>query len=249
MNNNMVTCRGCGKEIHQSAVRCPHCGASQLTSRYKSKLTAGLLAIFIGGLGIHRFYLGQWWGLFYLLFWITGIPSLVSIIEGIVFLASNDYAWDEKHNRGVHVEGGAGGAAVVLIVVVVMVMVGLAVIGILAAIAIPAYNDFIVRAKVAGVVTSGAQAKAYVEDYTASKRAWPAVGEVISLPEPGPNGAKVTATMQENGVVVLTINDKLPSLDGKSIEFQPDISGEYFVWSCTGGTLEKRYRPAECRGE
>lgn len=247
--NNMIACRGCSKEIHQSAQRCPHCGASQLTSRYKNKLTAGLLAIFIGGLGIHRFYLGQWWGVFYLLFWITGIPSLVSIVEGIVFLASNEYAWDEKHNHGVHVAGGTGGAAVVLIVVVVMMMVGVAVIGILAAIAIPAYQDYTIRAKVAGVVANGAQAKAYVEEYTASKRAWPTVGEVLSLPEAATGGAKVTATMQENGVVVLTIKDKLPALDGKSIEFQPDISGDYFVWSCTGGTLEKRYRPAECRAE
>lgn len=247
--NNMVACRGCGKEIHQSAERCPHCGASQLTSRYKSKLTAGLLAIFIGGLGIHRFYLGQWWGLFYLLFWITGIPSLVSIVEGIVFLASNEYAWDEKHNHGVHVEGGTSGAVVVVIVVAVMFFLIIPIIGILAAIAIPAYQDYIVRAKVAGVVANGAQAKVYVEEYAASNQAWPRVGEVITLPESGPNGAKVTATMQENGVVVLTIKDNISSLDGKSIEFAPDISGEYFVWSCTGGTLEQRHRPPECRKE
>lgn len=29
MSNSMVFCRGCGKEIHESAVTCPHCGAPQ----------------------------------------------------------------------------------------------------------------------------------------------------------------------------------------------------------------------------
>lgn len=48
----MVFCRGCGKEIHESAAMCPHCGATQQSSRKssnkvgKSKSTAGILAIF-----------------------------------------------------------------------------------------------------------------------------------------------------------------------------------------------------------
>lgn len=57
----------------------------------KSKTTAGLLAIFLGGLGIHKFYLGKaGMGILYLLFCWTGIPEIVGFIEGIVYLASND---------------------------------------------------------------------------------------------------------------------------------------------------------------
>jgi TM2 domain-containing membrane protein YozV len=63
----------------------------------KDKIVAALLAIFLGALGIHRFYLGQWWGLLYLLFCWTGIPSLVSFIEGIVFLLTSDEVWDMKY--------------------------------------------------------------------------------------------------------------------------------------------------------
>ena len=62
----MIYCRGCGKEIHESAVACPHCGAAQ----GKAPLNLGdisesewlvtlLLAIFLGSLGVHRFYTGK----------------------------------------------------------------------------------------------------------------------------------------------------------------------------------------------
>jgi len=95
----MVHCRGCGREIHPTAPVCPHCGARQ-TGRPregKNKVVAGLLAIFLGGFGLHRFYLGQWWGFFYLLLFWTAIPALVSFVEGIVFLMTSDAAWDEKY--------------------------------------------------------------------------------------------------------------------------------------------------------
>ncbi len=65
----------------------------------KSKLVAGLLAIFLGGLGIHKFYLGKVGaGIVYLLFCWTYIPAIVGFIEGIVYLASNDYIFQTKHH-------------------------------------------------------------------------------------------------------------------------------------------------------
>src|SRR5690348_3413444 len=93
----MVYCRGCGKEIHDSAIACPHCGAQQRVRPGKSKVTAGFLALFLGGLGIHRFYLGQWWGIFYLLFCWTLIPSLVAFVEAIVFFVTDDASWNAKY--------------------------------------------------------------------------------------------------------------------------------------------------------
>jgi TM2 domain-containing membrane protein YozV len=53
----------------------------------KSKTTAGILAILLGGLGVHKFYLGQiLMGLLYLFFCWTFIPAIVALIEGIIFL-------------------------------------------------------------------------------------------------------------------------------------------------------------------
>ena len=94
----MVFCRGCGKEIHATAKACPHCGATyRAPGKGKSKVTAGVLALFLGGLGIHRFYLGQWWGIFYLLFCFTLIPAIIALIEAIVFFCTKDESWDEKY--------------------------------------------------------------------------------------------------------------------------------------------------------
>ncbi|MBE5946577.1 MAG: NINE protein [Lachnospiraceae bacterium] len=57
----------------------------------KSKLVAGLLGIFLGGLGIHKFYLGNVGaGIVYLLFCWTYIPALIGFCEGIGYLCSND---------------------------------------------------------------------------------------------------------------------------------------------------------------
>jgi TM2 domain-containing membrane protein YozV len=64
---------------------------SSPTRPLKSRTTAAVLAIFLGGLGIHRFYLGDTGlGLIYLLFSWTLIPALVGLIEGIVFLTKSD---------------------------------------------------------------------------------------------------------------------------------------------------------------
>lgn len=59
----MVFCRGCGKEIHETAVSCPQCGAVQYlplaSATDKRILPAFLLCFFFGLLGIHRFYVGK----------------------------------------------------------------------------------------------------------------------------------------------------------------------------------------------
>lgn len=64
----------------------------------KSKIAAGLLGIFLGGIGIHKFYMGKvGMGILYLLFCWTGIPALVGFIEGIIYLASNEHNFCIKH--------------------------------------------------------------------------------------------------------------------------------------------------------
>lgn len=55
-------CQGCGGETLSAAEFCVRCGvrlrSGGLAPGQKSKLAAGLLGIFLGGLGVHRFYLG-----------------------------------------------------------------------------------------------------------------------------------------------------------------------------------------------
>jgi TM2 domain-containing membrane protein YozV len=57
----MVYCRGCGKELHETAPLCPHCGAPQppYSASDRRLLPALLLCLFLGWLGAHRFYVGK----------------------------------------------------------------------------------------------------------------------------------------------------------------------------------------------
>lgn len=65
----------------------------------KSKIAAGLLAILLGGFGIHKFYLGKvGMGILYLVFCWTYIPALVGFVEGIIYLCSNDENFQLKHH-------------------------------------------------------------------------------------------------------------------------------------------------------
>jgi len=115
-----MNCQNCGYGIPAGATRCPRCGsqvqaaapatppvpgaAPVAASGQKSKLAAGLLGIFLGGYGIHRFYLG-YTGLgvtmlvLTLVGWATcwiiiGIPLLIGVwvwglIEGILILVGS----------------------------------------------------------------------------------------------------------------------------------------------------------------
>lgn len=66
----------------------------------KDKNVAGILALFFGWMGIHRFYLGQvGLGILYaLLFW-SGISAVLGLIDAIVFFSMDKDAFDIKYNR------------------------------------------------------------------------------------------------------------------------------------------------------
>ncbi len=96
--SDMIFCRACGKEVHKSAKSCPQCGATFTVTGKKSRITAALLAFFLGGLGIHKFYLGQTiQGLLYLIFCWTFIPALIAFIEFIIYLCSSDENFAKKY--------------------------------------------------------------------------------------------------------------------------------------------------------
>lgn len=67
----------------------------------KDKNSAGLLAFFLGGIGVHRFYLKQTGlGFLYLLFCWTFIPAIVAIIDAIIFWTMDSQKFNAKYNKG-----------------------------------------------------------------------------------------------------------------------------------------------------
>ena len=100
-----MLCPFCKGENQDDAITCNHCGSiivvdqprgttpaqSQITIPAKSRVTAAVLAIFLGGIGIHKFYLGTWGlGILYVLFFWTGIPTILGLVEGIRYLILSD---------------------------------------------------------------------------------------------------------------------------------------------------------------
>jgi len=85
----LTKCEACGKKISEQARSCPSCGHN---TAKKSKTVAVLLALLLGGIGAHKFYLGKTgMGILYLLFVWTWIPAIIALIEGIRYaLMSED---------------------------------------------------------------------------------------------------------------------------------------------------------------
>ena len=111
-------CSNCGAEISAGQVVCLKCGvaldgrsavAAVSPSTGKNRVTAALLAIFLGAIGAHEFYLGHNTsalirlaiGVVGLVVGLTFVTSLLGLIEGIIYLTKSD----EEFNR-IYVVGG-----------------------------------------------------------------------------------------------------------------------------------------------
>jgi TM2 domain-containing membrane protein YozV len=93
-----IFCRACGAQVDARAEICPRCGVRQpqtyVIPSGKNRAVAIALALLLGGLGIHKFYLGKIaQGVIYLIFFWTYIPALVAWIEAILYLRTSDEAW------------------------------------------------------------------------------------------------------------------------------------------------------------
>ncbi len=242
--SEMVFCRGCAKEIHVTARACPACGAPQAgTGNGKSKVVAGLLAILLGALGVHRFYLGKWWGIFYLLFCWTGLPALVSLIEGIVFLCTSDQNWDDKYNKGV--PSNSSGGAVVLVAVIALFGF-LFILGILAAIAIPAYQDYTTKAKVHAAVNTANQVAAVVGSYITDNKAIPANISEAGYNEPLAAGISDITINQQNAN--LTVHLQVGARETQAFILKPaQDEQKNLAWRCLPGNVQTKYLPLQCR--
>ncbi len=69
-----------------------------LTPSGKSRISAALFAILLGSFGAHKFYLGDTGlGVVYLILCWTGVPAIVGIVEGILYLAMSDEQFARKY--------------------------------------------------------------------------------------------------------------------------------------------------------
>ncbi len=66
----------------------------------RNKNSAAVLAFFLGGVGVHKFYLGEiGWGIVYAVFFWTYIPSIAGFVEAVILLGMSEEAFNQKYNH------------------------------------------------------------------------------------------------------------------------------------------------------
>ena len=130
-------------------------------------------------------------------------------------------------------------------------MIVVAIIGILAAVALPAYQDYTVRARVSEGLVAASAAKVTVAENAASGSADlgagyaapTATGNVTSVAIASATGQVTVTTTSKagNGTIIF-----IPTA-GSAALVAGTIPTDRISWSCTTGTVSAKYRPSECR--
>ena len=130
-------------------------------------------------------------------------------------------------------------------------MIVVAIIGILAAIAIPAYQDYTIRAQVSEGINLSAGAKTAVTEYYQDVGALPADNPQAGIASAGEIlGRYVTGVAVANGVITVTYGSQAnPIIAGRQVVLRPDTTNPGSVtWQCeTAGGMENKHVPASCR--
>jgi uncharacterized membrane protein YhaH (DUF805 family)/Tfp pilus assembly protein PilE len=134
------------------------------------------------------------------------------------------------------------------VIIAVCVVPFLFVGGILAAIAIPAYQDYTLRARASEAIVSALEWRAAVGAYYGRNGTFPASTADLGNDAPAAASGKYgSVRLGRNGVLTITMSGETGALANKTIELRPQATAGALNWDCTGGTLERKYRPASCR--
>lgn len=146
-------------------------------------------------------------------------------------------------------------------------MIVVAIIGILAAVALPAYQDYTVRAKMSEVILAMSACRTTITEVYQTGGTPPAANQ-WGCGELGGGGTPIVTkyvaglTTDANGVVMATIQGVSTDVNTKTVTLIPlskantpaasttDMGVGLFGWICgsTGSTVDKKYLPGSCRG-
>ena len=139
-------------------------------------------------------------------------------------------------------------------------MIVVAIIGLLAAIALPAYQSYTIRARMSEVIIAGSTCRQSITEIFASSATMPGANN-WNCEQTSASGASryvASVTTDANGVVTVTIQNISSDTNGKKVTMQPlkddgtapALGDRIYQWLCGGaGTdVDAKYLPASCRG-
>ena len=133
-------------------------------------------------------------------------------------------------------------------------MIVVAIIAILAAIALPAYQDYVARSQVSEAMTLSSGAKTAVTEYYADKGAFPTTNAMAGLAGASSINGKYVAsvTVGANGVITAKMKGSgsvSSKVAGRDFALVPADAGGSITWDCKGSatTIDAKYRPSSCR--
>ena len=123
-------------------------------------------------------------------------------------------------------------------------MIVVAIIGILAAVALPAYQDYTVRAKVTEVILAASGAKTGVAEAYATFSAMPLTTSFTAVNQ----ASKYVGSVVWNGTLITATATGDTKIDASTITLTPtaDTATGVLTWVCAG-TIDSKYRPASCK--
>jgi type IV pilus assembly protein PilA len=129
-------------------------------------------------------------------------------------------------------------------------MIVVAIIGILAAVAIPAYQDYTIRSQVSEGMSLGAGAKTAVAEFYNQTGSFPSTNESAGLADATSiTGSYVTGVDASGGVITISYgNEANSNINGEDLLLSATDAGGSIEWNCKAGSgLETKYVPTSCR--
>ena len=131
-------------------------------------------------------------------------------------------------------------------------MIVVAIIGILAGVAIPAYQDYIARSQVSEAVSLAASGKVPLSEYWADKGVWPDTASDVMGTTAGRYVSALTITSgNSSSGASMILSARMKGADvssqvrARTLELETSDGGK--SWVCTGGDIASKFRPASCR--